>query len=221
MGGANHSKFINNFKSIELTMSMYRTNELYESLLCKSALEEDYGYGIPRNFETVKTIAKFIGNKKTLSIASGKCFPEHILKELGVDIVCTDINPPSKQYMEVENLSSHEAMFWYFDRKVLFICWPDVGKSHTADIVDVMEPEYIIYIGEWEGGCCGTDELFDLFEKKYTSMDLDDIQEECDEYLELWFEQKKQEKDTSFGTIRLHGIHDNIFLLKKDSEEDY
>ena len=191
-------------RKIDSIISRYNTRDMMEAFDCVMELRENFGFSVPRNRKTMETIANWIGKREVLSIGSGRACMESILKGLGVNIVCTDEVNIKDSFMDVETISSKDASKKYKEREILFIGWADYEKSHTAEAVISMKPKYIIYVGEWQGGCCADDQFFEILEEEYTELDKDEIVEE----------------DVSFGTVLLNGINDGILFFERDPEEE-
>jgi hypothetical protein len=108
-----------------------------------------YGWCIP-DMSLINQLVEIMRNKTVLSVGSGNAFIEYLLKERGVSIKATDINPRcgegSKDYMEVEQLDALAAVRKY-DTDILLMVWPSSGKM-AFDALNEFEGNKFIYIGE-------------------------------------------------------------------------
>lgn len=62
-----------------------------------------------------------------------------------------------------------KAVTKYHDRDVLLMSWPNYMNSigeKTLEFALQVGIKYIIYIGEGDGGCCATDEFFEILQEK-------------------------------------------------------
>jgi hypothetical protein len=138
-----------------------------------TTFRETTGYGLP-NAQTMKELAALLEtwSARILSIGCGKALVEHALMRLtSLPIICTDIKPydpsifVSSDSYECMNSKDATSKFYQPD-SCLITCWPLYDHTMASDAV--AHPwEYIIYIGEGEGGCTGDDLFHSVLETKY------------------------------------------------------
>lgn len=148
--------------------------------------------------ELISGITKFLQGKKCLSVMSGKGYLEYFLYIKDCDIVATDIEGHNRVHMfntvrmedvckdlyrycdasdfkrfHVIECDAIKAVTKYHDRDVLLMSWPNYKNSigeRTLELALQIGIKYIIYIGEGEGGCCATDEFFEILREKTTTI---------------------------------------------------
>jgi hypothetical protein len=137
-----------------------------------------YAFSYPSR-KAIRHIVDFIRDDKVLEVCAGLGFWAALLKEKGVDIICTDIGAqdgvihsgyPSngrQPFVEVEGLSVQDAIAKYSEHNVLMLSWPPYDKSVGADAVRAFGGNKVVYIGELAGGCCGDHEMFELLKDRY------------------------------------------------------
>jgi hypothetical protein len=144
--------------------------------------------------ELIYGITEFLKDKSCLSVMSGNGVLEFILSKRYCKIIATDIVPKNNvdnmdaiknfAYRNVFPSSSgyfiHSECFNVikcdaikavrsYDMEVILISWPNFGDpigAKTLDFALQVGFKYVIYIGEMDGGCCATDEFFDILRKK-------------------------------------------------------
>ncbi len=132
-----------------------------------------------------KEIPSLIRKDLVLEVAAGDGMLSHWLREYGVNIKATDNMswhnkepnervPPLKLHSEVEKLDAISAIRKYKPRMVIS-SWIPYGSEIDCEILDE-DPEYLILIGEGDGGCTGSSKFWEDFywkQKGYTKHDLD------------------------------------------------
>lgn len=75
--------------------------------------------------------------------------------------------------------------------RVLMLSWPPYDNDFGRDVVRSYRGDTIVYMGEMDGGCCGSDAMFSLLEKEW----------------ELF--------DELPGHVQWSGIHDELLVYKR------
>lgn len=104
-----------------------------------------------------KEILNLVGKDFVLEVAAGDGMLSHWLREYGVNIKATDNmsrEPSIQTYSEVEELDAVSAIRKYESRMVV-ASWIEYDSELDCEILDE-EPEYLILIGEGNGGCTGS-----------------------------------------------------------------
>lgn len=120
-------------------------------------------WSFPPTLQQINELITLIGRDGYLEVGAGSGFLACILQRSGINFIAvTDINPYNPmfnldkkiEYTVVESLSALDAVQKYGkDSKVLLSCW---GRHEYDDsMLDFFAGEYIVDIGENEGGCCG------------------------------------------------------------------
>lgn len=140
-----------------------------DGFMLREDLIPSIGYILPDN--TIITRIRDL-DIPIISVGSGLGYLEKILSVNGVDVVASDIAPPctgkSKyrlfrkdlQYIDIEENDAISAITKYPERGVLciFPCYNDDWAFRM--LATIRQNQYLIYIGEWEGGCNATDAFF-------------------------------------------------------------
>lgn len=160
-----------------------------------------YGYWII-NQQNVTNLKEFIGNSKVLEVMAGTGYVGRILSNNGIDIISTDNNEWADHfdtiYKRDESIDCISAVKKYGkDCDVLMMSWVPFGSSIGADTMrlyhEINPNGAIIWIGEQEGGACGSDEDFEV-------MDSIGRNEELERFFNYSFEQ-------------FNGMHDEAFIM--------
>jgi len=101
----------------------------------------------------------FIGSRAVLEIGAGKGLLARAVHDLlpGVRWIATDIKPATPNtFYPVEQLDHREALAKY-PTDILAMCWPAYNEDWTHETLELFQGKYVIYIGEDEHGCTGSE----------------------------------------------------------------
>lgn len=111
-----------------------------------------------------------------LEIGAGSGYWAWLLRQMGVDIVAYDAEPPDGTYRNSYFAGNHawthvreggvEAIREHADR-TLFLCWPPPATPMAEDCLAAFRGDVVLYAGEWRGAC-GTLAFFDALEASFT-----------------------------------------------------
>lgn len=164
-------------------------------------------WGIPCQ-EAIEDIIKAVKNSPeqpqnaVLEVMGGNGYLSYWLQILGnLDVICTDLQVQddnwktcsTKQWTFVESMAASEAVLAYPGRTVLASWIPYGGCKGNDDekmLKNMTSGQQLIFIGEWEGGCCASDEFFEILKADF---------EECGEG--RW--------------VSAMGIHDYMWFFRK------
>jgi len=110
---------------------------------------------------------------------------ETLLAAKGVNIVCTDLDPPRNAFMPVERLNNDEAVTkWRPHCEVVMLVWPEfirrnwhaprgtqIPDCHTYEALLKGNFSTVVYIGE-KRGYTGSKQLEDFLEINYNEVEL-------------------------------------------------
>jgi hypothetical protein len=162
-----------------------------------------FRHGISWHIPTQSLVDLLIRLSPIVSVGSGFGYTESLVKANGGDIIATDINPDITNkwcrdgnfYTEIEKLDASEAISKYQDRNV-FMAWPPYESPMAYDVAKRMEGErFLVFVGEGHGGCTGDEKFFEYLEKNFEPVKSDAI-------IPSWY-----------------GIHDNVYVYKKNQYE--
>lgn len=124
---------------------------------------------------TVSFVAGYAG-PKVVDPMAGTGYWSALLRARGADVVAYDIDPPhgpdrngyhDEQWIPIEKLDARAAVRRHRDRTLL-LSWPPYHDDVGVETVQAYGGKRIVYIGETQGGCCGTPKLFAEFERYWT-----------------------------------------------------
>lgn len=136
---------------------------------------------------------------------AGTGYWAYLLAQMHVDVVCYDIDPPLKDasentwhgdanpWVDVEELDARLAVVKHPDRTLL-LSWPPYSMNIGAETINAYKGNRIVYVGEGEGGCCGSPDMFDVLNEEW---------EEIAEY----------------RPVQWWGLHDRITVYERKSSE--
>lgn len=134
----------------------------------RAALVKKYAWSVltPLGFSEV---AKY---SPLLSLGSGDGYNEHVLQQLGADVLATDIDgvPLHGPWGEVLGLDAEDATAIHHKRNI-FLSWPHYTADWDAAALEASQCEYVIYVGEGPGGCCGSPALHTVLWEKFEEID--------------------------------------------------
>ncbi len=128
--------------------------------------------------DTVAFVAYWLGSHAIDPLA-GSGYWAFLLRQLGVDVVATDLNPPNLAANKYHHDGVHcDLIQMDAERSVtrlgvgrsLLLSWPPYAEPVGAQVVGAFTGERIVYIGEGEGGCCGDDDMFAAFGRDWTEV---------------------------------------------------
>ena len=163
--------------------------------------------------ENFDRILKVVKGKKVLDVGAGGCFLGEALKGRGIDVTTLDL----KSYRDIEpsNVSGYSFITPYepdilgdihkIDTKpynAFIVNWPDYESEVATTVLKALgSGDILIYIGEGSGGCCASDNYFDLF---FSMM----LRGEMTEDDSLNFEMRND-------SVSYYGIHDRFSVYKR------
>jgi hypothetical protein len=144
----------------------------------RQRLVRKYCWTIP-DPDTVAFVAKHAHGGLVDPIA-GTGYWAYLLTQVGVDVVCYDLNPG----VELHNNGWHgddlyagvcakdcaEAAALHSDR-TLFLSWPPYAMDVGARILTAYQGKRVIFIGEGRGGGTGDDEMHLILDRDWTEVD--------------------------------------------------
>jgi hypothetical protein len=161
-----------------------------------------FGFSVP-SLQSVKQIAKYVGNDSILEIGSGLGLWAYLLSLEGVKIHATDICGVSTKiceqknkitrFYDVENLDYANALKKY-KTNVLMLIWPPheshCGSEMSHNSLKLFQGNKLIYIGE-VGDASGTDELLDILDDKWSLVEVIDNPKWIVTHTQIFFYEKK------------------------------
>lgn len=160
----------------------YRLDQTVEENLARSPhrqrLVRKYCWTIP-DPDTVAFVAMHAQGGLVDPIA-GTGYWAYLLAQVGVDVVCYDLNPGKELttngwhdndlYAEVCAKDCTEAVALHPDW-TLFLSWPPYGQDVGARTLMAYRGKRVIYIGDGHGGATGDDQMHHILDTEWTEAD--------------------------------------------------
>jgi len=169
-------------------MKAFETREVF----CKQ-----FSWAIPSDV----ALAKIASCGPIIEIGAGTGFWSAMLTARGADVIAFDQAPlPETMPETVCDLLTSEADAdaainpWHVGQntkgpvmrgsvaeaslhpdRALMLCWPPYSTNFAYDALVDYAGDTVVYIGEYSGGCCGTDEFFTLLHETFDEVDTVDI----------------------------------------------
>lgn len=130
-------------------------------------VKQRYSWAVP-NEEAIRTIA-YHSPRGVVEIGAGGGYWAKMLREHGVDVIAYDPDPEGtgehpwhsgRQWSEVLK-GDHTSVIGHPDRTLL-LCWPMYSADWSDQAVELYGGNTVIYIGEGNGGCTGSDRMHAL-----------------------------------------------------------
>jgi hypothetical protein len=144
----------------------------------RQLLVRKYSWTIP-DPETLAFVAAHAHGGLVDPIA-GTGYWAYLLTQLGVDVVCYDLNPGADLvtngwhdehlHAAVAAEDGATAAALHPDR-TLFLSWPPHGQDVGARILQAFSGRRVIYLGDGRGGATGDDAMHGLLEGQWTEVD--------------------------------------------------
>jgi hypothetical protein len=144
----------------------------------RQRLVRKYCWSIP-DPDTVAFVAKHAQGGLVDPIA-GTGYWAYLLAQVGVDVVCYDLNPGTALltngwhgedlYAGICAKDCTEAVALHPER-TLFLSWPPHGQDVGARILMAYKGKRVIYIGDGHGGATGDDQMHLILETDWTEVD--------------------------------------------------
>ena len=159
----------------------YLRTHLDQSYTKRRELVQEFAWSIPTD-EVVKSLAAS-HKKGIVEIGAGTGYWAWLLQQCGVHVMPFDSAPPSKganPYRHVKEWTTvHEGapqtLQMFAPNWTLLLSWPPYSESFGADCLKSFKGDKVIFIGEDEGGCTGTDEMWNIFRHHWDLIDKLDI----------------------------------------------
>lgn len=150
----------------------------------RTSLTTKYAWAIPSN-QTLVWIRDALtkaGNTRLVEIGAGSGYWAYMLGQLGIDVVCYDktlLNGYEKNNFFDQDAHTFHPVFRgtaaraakHPDR-VLFLCWPPYSNDMAFDALSCYEGDWLLYIGEFEGGCCADDLFFQALAEDWEEVEV-------------------------------------------------
>ena len=186
------NEYLENYeKSRENSMVYCKDFSFYDDYKYRSEFTKKYAWAIPTE-EALDTIVKY---SPIIEIGAGTGYWAYLLHQKGTNIICFDKEPYNNhwcrnQWFEIKSGSFEVLTIQENKNRNLFLCWPPYDDSFATKCLNHFRGNYLIYIGECQGGCCADDDFFELLEKNYMKI----------KYVSL---------------LQWSGIHDDLYIFKR------
>ena len=156
----------------------------------RCAYIQEYGFPII-TAETASELYGLLKDQKTVDLGCGAGYLTYCLSRLGCDIIGVDNF--SRSYSEYSKGKSFEGSKWHKsapdrfkdasytdpsflatlpDYDVVIMSWPDYLRDYTeVPLRHMKKGQVLIFEGEPQGGCCATDEYFNILKKEFKELE--------------------------------------------------
>jgi len=138
---------------------------------------DKYAWAIP-NDDALLEIAKYT---PVVEIGAGTGYWAWLLRQLGVDILAFDKNPPNQTSKSqfhpnadtwTEVLSGDESVLDPIDNRTLFLCWPPSNHPMAFDTLSRFRGSTFLFVGEdWPRCTTGNEDFFRLLTRDWALED--------------------------------------------------
>lgn len=173
---------------LEVVLKLGPLNEIASRYATRQTLVKSYSWAIP-NENAINTIKKF---SPIIEIGAGNGYWAWLLREEGVDIVALDHLPPDRapnfffNYKDIKTEWKPRATWTpvgdggprsilQYPGRTLLLCWPPYQTKMAASCLAHYRGEYIIYVGEGQGGCTGSKQFHRELEHHWKQIEIIDI----------------------------------------------
>lgn len=140
------------------------------SFRAKEHLQRRYAWAIP-NEEALTAIAQ---RSPIVEVGAGTGYWASLLSHRGADVIAYDIAPGKNNWCDGiyhPLLVGGPDCATHHPDRALFLCWPPYQDEMAEKALNVYTGNTLIYIGEYQGGCCATDEFFDCIEHDWSEIE--------------------------------------------------
>lgn len=148
----------------------------WKPMIRRGDLTSEYAWTVT-DPASVAFVAEHAGGR-VIDPLAGTGYWAHILGQHGIDVAASDLNPPGtavnewhragKAFVPVAARDAVDAV--EETDRTLLLSWPPYDDPIGAAVLNAYRGDRVIYIGEGEYGCCGTDEMFSAFESDWTQV---------------------------------------------------
>ena len=170
----------------------------------------NYTWAIPSQ-KAIQSIVKFSAGEEIIEIGAGKGYWAKLINSFGGKIQCYDLLETFELYFDSPTspkdlsktfegfqtfypvtfcLTRNEIYSRITDPKILMFCWPECSDPWAYEYLKEFAPQKLIFIGEWEGGCCAEDQFFDFLTSHYKEVERIEIPRWSCIHDAVWFFEK-------------------------------
>jgi hypothetical protein len=156
---------------------------------------KQYAWAIPTE-EAIREIVKY---SPIIEIGAGTGYWAMLISQAGGKIICFDKKPPKKEgnhfchaieYYPVKQGLSKVLRKSKYRNYTLMLSWAPYDDDMAENCLKYFKGKYIIWIGEGDGGCCGSGEFFELLHNTFFEIEFIPLPQ--------WF-----------------GLHDNLWIYER------
>ena len=137
----------------------------------RDPLVREFAWAVPSD-EAIAAIAEL---SPIIEVGAGTGYWAMLLQQAGADVLAFDIAPPDKS----SNSYRHTKTWFPVQQgdasvaalhpdRTLMLCWPNYSDSFAFDCLSAYQGDRLVFIGEGNGGCTGSEEFFVLLAAEWT-----------------------------------------------------
>lgn len=159
----------------------------------RRSLVSRYSWAAPYP-HSLEAVARF---SPLVEMGSGSGYWAALLTDLGADVMCYDTYRFNGNgaytfhhaYYPIRQ-TSPSVLKRVSPKRNLFLCWPPFNVPFAGRCLRHFRGEYVIYIGEGDGGCTGDDAFHEALGRDWTEVE-------------------------TFGVVRWQGLHDKGYIYRR------
>jgi hypothetical protein len=132
----------------------------------REKLTRIFGFAIP----TMEVLHRIKSFSPILEVGAGTGYWSYELRELGTEVIATDLNVKEKRYRfnnqwtDIEEMDAVTAIKKYPNHTLLMV-WPCYDKDWAAQALKTYQGNTMIYVGEGHGGCTANDQFYRMLDE--------------------------------------------------------
>lgn len=195
-----YEKIINNLHNDRRNVHTYGTHWHYYDT-CTTWIDMRYTFVNTFSWSAIpKRVYKKIGNylkgvnvTKVIDPLCGTGFNSFMLLQEGLDVEASDIVLRDIQWVPVRQIDAKELVINDVEHTALLLSWIGWSESIGTEMIYMYKGDYIVMIGEEEGGCCANMTFFNELDNNWNL-----VQE--------------------FAIPQFWGIHDGVFIYERKNK---
>lgn len=135
------------------------------------ALRRDYSYAIPS--DKIAQAIKDICKSDVIEIGAGLGYWAKYLEQFDINVLAFDPKGSDRAGYFNNDQEFHPVIEGGIEQvpdnsdRALLLCWPPYKDPVAYEALSIYKGDYLIYIGESEGGCTADDMFFELLDKEW------------------------------------------------------
>ncbi|MDC0744665.1 hypothetical protein [Polyangium mundeleinium] len=169
--GTLHNPYLDEFQRWEDRPGIDDDDRFWELRDEMFDLKAAYAYAIP----TRAALELLAAHAPIVEIGAGAGYWAYLLRQMGVDVVAYDHEPPDGTYRNMyfeggrawtDVLEGGPEMVQKHGDRALFLCWPPFGDPMAEACLEAFVGDVVVWAGEWRRACA-TQAFFDALDQSF------------------------------------------------------